>query len=280
MRNIFVSFHQRDELEASVFCRRFDQYFNQIRTLGAHELGDEYAERIKSGDSDYVMRQIREKKIAGTSCTVVLIGKCTWARRYIDWEIAATLRNNADDPRGGLIAVQLPSAQQYGWSTLPDRLSMNISSIDGVDTGYARYYSPAPSDDSIARWVEDAVARRDSMEPSTGSTSNLVTRNKACDRETHSSLLVDMDRRAIRADERDVDAESHCVGDVGQLAEREVATAGFDGGDIGRRDSEALSDLGLSQSERLAGVFDLAADDLRVDLGYRGLRHEAQAAVK
>ena len=106
MRNIFLSFHQRDELEASIFCRRFDQYFNQIRTLGAHELGDEYAERIHSGDSDYVMRQIREKKIAGTSCTVVLIGKCTWARRYIDWEIAATLRNNADDPRGGLIAVQ------------------------------------------------------------------------------------------------------------------------------------------------------------------------------
>lgn len=181
MRNIFVSFHQRDELEASVFCRRFDQYFNRIRTLGAHELGDEYAERIDSGDSDYVMRQIREKKIAGTSCTVVLIGKCTWARRYIDWEIAATLRNNTDDPRGGLIAVQLPSAQQHGWSTLPDRLSMNISSIDGVDTGYARYYPSAPSDDSIARWVEDAVARRDSMEPATGSTSNLVTRNKSCD---------------------------------------------------------------------------------------------------
>ena len=77
MRNIFVSFHQRDELEASIFCRRFEQYFNQIRTLGVDELGDEYAERINSGDSDYVMRRIRERKIAGTSCTVVLIGKCS-----------------------------------------------------------------------------------------------------------------------------------------------------------------------------------------------------------
>ena len=62
------------------------------------------------------MRRIRERKITGTSCTVVLIGKCTWARRYADWEIAATLRNNTNDPRGGLIAVQLPSAQQNDWT--------------------------------------------------------------------------------------------------------------------------------------------------------------------
>lgn len=181
MRNIFLSFHQQDELEAAIFCRRFDQYFNEIRTLGVDELGDEYAEHINSGDSDYVMRQIREKKIAGTSCTVVLIGKCTWARRYVDWEIAATLRNNTDDPRGGLIAVQLPSAQQNGWSTLPARLDLNITRIDGVDTGYARFHPPAPSDDSIAQWVEDAVERRDSMDPASGSTSNLVANNKSCD---------------------------------------------------------------------------------------------------
>ncbi len=181
MRNIFLSFHQRDELEASIFCRRFEQYFNQIRTLGIHEYGEDYAEHINSGDSDYVMRQIREKKIAATSCTVVLIGKCTWARRYVDWEIAATLRNNATDPRGGLIAVQLPSAKQNGWSTLPDRLSLNIGSVDGTETGYARFYGPAPSDESLAQWVEDAVARRDSMDPAVGSTSNLFLRNRSCD---------------------------------------------------------------------------------------------------
>ncbi len=181
MRNIFLSFHQRDELEAAIFCRRYDQYFNEIRTLGVDELGDEYAEHINSGDSDYVMRQIRERKIAGTSCTVVLIGKCTWARRYVDWEIAATLRNNEDDPRGGLIAVQLPSAQQNGWSRLPDRLSLNISSVDGVDAGYARFYPPAPSDGSISQWVEDAVVRRDSMDPAIGSTTDLVANNKSCD---------------------------------------------------------------------------------------------------
>jgi hypothetical protein len=181
MRNIFLSFHQADELEANIWCRRFDQYFNDIRTLGLDEFGDDFAEHINSGDSEYVMRRIREEKVAGTSCTVVLIGKCTWARRYVDWEVAATLRNFDDSARGGLIAVQLPSAQDHGWSKLPPRLEMNLNSADGVDTGYARFYPPAPSDGTIAQWVDDAVARRDTIEPVTGSTSDLIKNNRSCE---------------------------------------------------------------------------------------------------
>lgn len=180
MRNIFLSFHQEDEIEANIWCRRFNQYFNDIRTLGLDEFGDDFAEHINSNDSDYVMRQIREKAIAGTSCTIVLIGKCTWARRYIDWEIAATLRNFDDSARGGLIGVQLPSAHEHGWSRLPPRLDMNISSRDGVDTGYARVYPPAPSNGTIADWVVAAVARRDTLEPVTRSTSDLMANNRSC----------------------------------------------------------------------------------------------------
>jgi len=167
--------------EATVFCKRFDQYFDEIRTLGISEEGDAYADRIKSGDSDYVMRQIRERKIAGTSCTITLIGKCTWARRYIDWEIAATLRNNKNDPRGGLIAVQLPCAAENGWTKLPPRLERNVIREDGIDTGYARFYPPPPSDGSLADWVEDAIARRDSMEPAEGSTKDLRVNSSNCD---------------------------------------------------------------------------------------------------
>lgn len=181
MRNIFLSFHQADEIEANIWCRRFGDYFNEIRTLGLHEHGDEYAEHINSGDSDYVMSRIRADKIAGTSCTVVLIGKCTWARRYIDWEIAATLRNFTESARGGLIGVQLPSAKDHGWTTLPPRLALNTTNKGGTETGYARFYAPAPSNDTIARWVDEAVARRDEMEPATGSTSDLMVNSRTCE---------------------------------------------------------------------------------------------------
>lgn len=179
-RNIFLSFHQADELEANIWIRRFSQYFKEIRSLGLSEFGDDFAEHIESGDADYVMRKIREDKIAGTSCTVVLIGQCTWARRYVDWEIAATLRNFTDSQRGGLIGVQLPSAQDHSWSRLPSRLELNIQKDQGLDSGYARFYPPAPSDDTIAQWVEDAVVRRDEMEPASGSTSGLMLHSRAC----------------------------------------------------------------------------------------------------
>jgi hypothetical protein len=180
VRRVFVSFHQADELEANIWIKRYEQYFREIRSLGLDELGDEFAEHIDSGDSDYVMRRIREDWIAGTSCTIVLLGKCTWARRYVDWEIAATLRNFDESPRGGLIGVHLPSAGA-GAFKIPDRLQLNLDEANGKSVGYARVYGVAPSDGSIADWVDAAVARRDDVEPAVGSSLDLMVRNKSCE---------------------------------------------------------------------------------------------------
>jgi hypothetical protein len=178
MRRIFVSFHQADELEANIWIKRYEQYFREIRSLGLDELGDEFAEHINSGDSDYVMRRIREDWIAGTSCTIVLLGKCTWARRYVDWEIAATMRNFDDSPRGGLIGVHLPSAGT-GSFKIPARLQLNLA--EGKRVGYARVYGVAPSDGSVADWVDEAVVRRDDVEPAVGSALDLMVNNKSCE---------------------------------------------------------------------------------------------------
>ncbi|MGH7733828.1 MAG: hypothetical protein ACREOE_09065, partial [Gemmatimonadales bacterium] len=86
-----------------------------------------------------------------------------------------------DSDRGGLIAVQLPQAGDQGWSKPPPRLEKNIIKENGVDIGYARFYPPAPSDETIVRWVDDAVARRTSVEPALGSTSDLMIHNRTCD---------------------------------------------------------------------------------------------------
>ena len=42
---------------------------------------------IDIDNTDYVMRRIRELYLKDSTVTIVLIGKCTWARRSIDWEI-------------------------------------------------------------------------------------------------------------------------------------------------------------------------------------------------
>src|SRR5438445_79347 len=102
-RNVFVTYHHADQTYVDSLLAAVEPWFNDICAVGVSD-GDDF---IDSEDTDYVLRRIREKYIRGTSATIALIGSCTWARRYVDWEIAATLRDNPTDPRGGLLAVQL-----------------------------------------------------------------------------------------------------------------------------------------------------------------------------
>ena len=177
-RNVFVTYHHADQEEVYDFVARYGGWFNSIRVLGVSD-NDDY---VDSDNTDYVLRRIREKYISGTSASMALIGKCSWARKYVDWEVAATLRNNPNDPRGALLAVQLPSIDGRNDVTLPNRLAMNRQYDSNMyqELGYASYHRYPRSGSSLAQWVEDAIVRRDNREPVPGSTSNLRQRNSPC----------------------------------------------------------------------------------------------------
>jgi hypothetical protein len=118
-RKIFVSYHHSgDQAYYDEFSRVFhDQY---------EAVFDNSLERAyESDDVNYVMRRIRENHIHGTSCTVVLCGPQTRWRKYVDWEIKATL-----DKWHGIVALQLPTLPvgPEGKVHFPDRLFDNISS--------------------------------------------------------------------------------------------------------------------------------------------------------
>lgn len=180
MRRIFISFHQADADEVGTLKRSLQPYFEEIRTLGASEFGADLDDRINSGDADYVMRQIRQRYISGTTCTIVAIGQCTWARRYVDWEIAATMRNNPTDPRGGIFAMQLQSAATGGRGRLPDRVGMNIQrDSNNVESGYARFFVPL-GPQSVQSEVEAAIGRAQTLDPAPGSLTGLRRQSSSC----------------------------------------------------------------------------------------------------
>ena len=118
-RKIFISYHHAgDQPYYEAFSRIFHDTYEVI--------SDNSLERsFDSDDVTYVMRRIRETHISGTSCTIVLVGKNTWGRKYVDWEIDATL-----EKQHGLIGIQLPSLplNQDGTVTVPERLRLNIQS--------------------------------------------------------------------------------------------------------------------------------------------------------
>lgn len=107
---VFVSYHHGgDQAYYDVFSRTFHDTYDVIY--------DNSVERpIGSEDPVYVMRRIQENFITGSSCTVVLFGRNTWGRKYVDWEIDATLER-----QHGLIGIRLPKAHLF-----PARLHDNI----------------------------------------------------------------------------------------------------------------------------------------------------------
>ena len=144
---IFVSYqHATDQYYYNEFSRIFHDTHESVYD---NSLDDE----IDSDDHDYIKQRIRDEFIAGTSCTIVLVGPTTYQRKHVDWEIKATL-----DKEHGLIGVQLPNlpVQPNNTVIVPDRLHSNIIS------GYALWLTwqqLIASAANFKQYVADASGR-------------------------------------------------------------------------------------------------------------------------
>jgi len=149
-RNIFVSYHHGgDQAFYDIFSRVFSDSYEMI-------FDNSLERKVDSDDSEYVMRQIRENYIAGTSCTVLLVGRDTWGRKFVDWEIAATL-----DKQHGLLGFQLPTLPIVdGRVTVPDRF------LDNTNSGYAvwkKWDYLMANHGMLSLWIEEANAKSKAM---------------------------------------------------------------------------------------------------------------------
>ncbi|GER07164.1 hypothetical protein GCM10007972_18150 [Iodidimonas muriae] len=116
---------------------------------------------IDSTNPDYVMRRIRELYISDSTVTLVMLGRCTWARRYVDWEIQASLRAPQGGLPNGLLAIKLPTFPENG--IFPERLNTNLLSLEKKNAGYdcyARWLSYPQSSDALWAAIEEAFQHR------------------------------------------------------------------------------------------------------------------------
>ena len=139
----FISYNSADKSAVDDFCDNFSGSFLR-RGLKMEE------DIIDSDDTDYVMRRIRELYLQDSTVTLVLIGRCTWARRFVDWEVQASLRNPADGYPNGLLAIQLWES----YKTLPNRVSHN------VDSGYAKFWEYPSGLRSLESMIDEAWEAR------------------------------------------------------------------------------------------------------------------------
>ncbi|MGW5040181.1 TIR domain-containing protein [Streptomyces parvulus] len=171
-RKCFISYHHDDEAEVRDFIRSFDHIQDTFiaRGIGAGMPGDV----LNSTSRDYIMRRVREAYLRDSTVTIVMVGRCTWARRYVDWEIASTLRDDARNARSGLMGIVLPSADRA--PRAPARLADNIGS--GHSQGYARWYRYPGSARSLSEMIEEAYRARSTTKPDNSRL--LFSNNREC----------------------------------------------------------------------------------------------------
>lgn len=163
-RKSFISYHQADLPAVDRFTERFGPRNFIKRGITLPE------EVIESSNTDYVLRKVREVYIRDSTVTIVLIGPCTWSRRFVDWEIQASLRP-AGGLANGLLGICLnPNARP----PLPPRFKLNR------DSGYARYHYYPPNIATLAEWIEDAYQARERRARLRRNPSSRFLRNRIC----------------------------------------------------------------------------------------------------
>lgn len=152
-RKCFISYHHADEDVVKSFVDDFDH--NQDVFI-RRRLGESPEYLIDSNNPEYVMSQIRHRFLQDSTVTIVMIGRCTWARRYVDWEIQASLRQGENRTPNGLLGIKLPSFARF-----PERFSANLVAADSAARDcYARHMSLPTNAVSLQSAIEEAFQRR------------------------------------------------------------------------------------------------------------------------
>ena len=167
----FVSYHHDDQGEVDAFIESFEEVFIP-RVVGVSDEDD----FIDSTDTDYVMDQIREKYLTDSTVTIALIGKCTWARRYVDWEVFSTLRNDKNNKRSGLLAITLPSMANDSGRQLPSRVDANVNG----SAGYARWWKYPSTLAGLRDNIEEAFQARTAKAHLIDNTEKRKIYNSSC----------------------------------------------------------------------------------------------------
>ncbi len=120
---------------------------------------------IDSADTDYVMTRIRQEYLRDSSVTLAMLGNCTWSRRYVDWELQASLRSGLTVIPNGVLGIKLSSYSPI--YPFPDRLNKNLllprqTGLLAPRDCYARVYDMPSTSEQLWFYIEDAVSARTS----------------------------------------------------------------------------------------------------------------------
>ena len=158
--NVFVSYHHaNDETHKLEFERLFGGVFDILVTRS-----------VQDGDIDLniktetIRRKIRDEYLRNSTVTVVLIGRETWKRKHVDWEIGSSLRHTEFNSRSGLLGILLPTFQK-GWDGKYDPHMIPPRLWDNIQNDYATMHDWTSNAGTVQQWIHNAFVRRTRSQP-------------------------------------------------------------------------------------------------------------------
>ncbi len=157
---VFISYHHANDQS---YRNRFENLFANIHDVivsKSVQIGD-----INPFiDTDTLRQKIRDEYLSDSTVTVVLVGKDTWQRKHVDWEISASIRQTKNSPRSGLLGILLPtyprpSPTEYYIYTIPPRL------YDNFTCSFAKLYGWSEDPRLIQTWIHEAFEKRNRINP-------------------------------------------------------------------------------------------------------------------
>lgn len=169
---VFVSYHHaNDQWDREKFEGLFSKYYD-IMISKSVQIGD----IDPNLNTDTIRQKVRDEYLRDTTVTVVLIGKETWKRKHVDWEIGASIRHTKLNPRSGLLGIFLPDHPDFGRDKhnpyiIPSRLHYNAK------CGYAGLYDWSDNPTIVAKWIHEAYEIRFKVEPDNSYPSFIYNRS-------------------------------------------------------------------------------------------------------
>ena len=128
---VFISYYHEDDQQ---YKDRLVQALESKSVDKSVSQGDVHDEGLHL---DEIRRRIRDDHIADATVTIVLIGRCTWQRKHVDWEVSASIIGRRNNLRCGLLGLLLPSHPDYrkrpedrNPRLIPPRLALNLGGDD------------------------------------------------------------------------------------------------------------------------------------------------------
>lgn len=158
---VFISFHEAD----LKWKERFVELMKGRIIDASVDSGDVDDTGKKTAE---IRRIIRDDYIRDATVTVVLIGRKTWQRKHVDWEISSSIRAASLNKRNGLVGLILPNHPSHKMNKInprlmPPRLADNCDGNDPFAKVYdwPEHFAPA----RIHKAIADAFNRRKGAPP-------------------------------------------------------------------------------------------------------------------